>query len=219
MAHRLRRLAPLTGIAFAVLALIGFAAGPSTPGSDASGSRVIAYYTTHQSTQKATDLVFGLAFVLFVFFAAALRSYIHRGRSSDTLSTLAMIGAAMTAAGFMLFTGIEFSLADVPNKLTPSAAQALNLLDNDLFFPTIAGMCVFAISSGLAILRESPLPRWLGWLAIVIGILSVSPAFLPAVILLLLWTATVSIVIYTRTGTNAQATTSATTRPAGEPTA
>ena len=219
MTHRLSRLAPLTGIAFAVLALVGFFAGPSTPGSDASGTSVIAYYTTHQSAQKATDIAFGLAFVLFVFFAASLRSYIHRTPGSDTLSTLSMVGAGMTALGFLLFIGIEFSLADVPNKLTPSAAQALNLLDNDLFFPTIAGMCVFAISSGLAIVRQSPIPKWLGWVAIAIGSISLSPAFLPAIILLLLWTATVSIVIYTRTGANAQATGSAITRPAGQPTA
>lgn len=219
MADRLRRTAPFTGIAFTVLALVGFLAGPSTPGSDASGTRVIAYYTTHQSAQKATDVVFSLAFLFFVFFAAALHSHIRSAPSSDTLTTLAMVGAGMTAVGFMLFTGIEFSLADVPDKLTPSAAQALNLLDNDLFFPTIAGMCVFAVSSGLAIVRAAPLPKWLGWIAIAIGIISLSPAFLPAIILLSLWTATVSIVIYTRTGTDAHATASATRHPARQPTA
>jgi hypothetical protein len=205
MTNRLNRLAPFTGVLFAALALVGFFAGPSTPNSDASGAAVIAYYVKHRSAQKATDIVLTLAFVLFVFFAGSLRAYLRRTPRAEPLSTLALAGAAMTATGFMLFTGIEFSLADIPTKLTPSAAQALNLLDNDFFFPTIAGMCVFGIASGLAITRAAPLPKWLGSVAIVIGVVSLTPAFLPAIVALLIWTVATSTLIYLRTGPDSQA--------------
>jgi hypothetical protein len=55
------------------------------------------------------------------------------------------------------------------------------------------------VASGLAILRGAALPRWLGWAAIVIGILAlVLPIAFLALLLLLIWILVVSILIYRR---------------------
>jgi hypothetical protein len=204
MRNRWTRLAPLTGLVFVVLTVIGIFASHSTPNSDASGARVIAFYEAHHSAQSANDIVLTFAFIFFLFFAGSLRAYLRRTPVVEALAALVLAGAVLMTVGFTLFNGIDFSLADVPSKLSPSAAQALNLLDNDLFMPVFAGACVFGISSGLAILRGARLPKWLGWVAIVIGIASASPAFFFALIALLVWTVVVSILIYTRSGTATQ---------------
>ena len=63
-----------------------------------------------------------------------------------------------------------FALSDSPTHLSPGAAQALNVLSNDMVLTNAAGFCAFGIASGVAILRSADLPKWLGWLAILIGI-------------------------------------------------
>lgn len=57
---------------------------------------------------------------------------------------------------------------------------------------------MFGIASGIAILRGAPLPNWLGWVAILIGIVVVTPAEFVAVIVLAVWIVIVSILIATR---------------------
>ncbi len=61
-----------------------------------------------------------------------------------------------------------------------------------------AGFSAFGIASGVAILRGAPLPNWLGWLAILIGVVVVTPAEFVAVIALAVWIVVVSIMIVTR---------------------
>lgn len=213
MTSRWSRMLPLTAIVFAVLGLAGLFAAPSTPGPHAGGASVIAFYTTHQSAQQATDLTLTLAFISFVFFAGSLRSYLRDAPQSEGASAVLLAGAAITAVGFMIFTGVDWALADLPSKLTPSAAQTLNLIDNDLTFPFRAGMCVFGLASGVAVLRHAGLPRWSGWVPIAIGILSATPLYLLAVMLLIAWSIAVGVLLYRRLS-NGQAT--GTTHPDGE---
>ena len=61
-----------------------------------------------------------------------------------------------------------------------------------------AGFCVFGIASGLAILRGAALPKWLGWLAILIGVLVVAPAEFVGVLLLVVWIVSVSVLMIQR---------------------
>jgi hypothetical protein len=68
-----------------------------------------------------------------------------------------------------------------------------------MFFTLAVGSAVFNLALGLGVLRHGGLPRPLGWVALVIGILSVTPlgfiAFL-ATGLLIMW---VSVVLVGKT--------------------
>ena len=55
-----------------------------------------------------------------------------------------------------------------------------------------AGFFVFGISIGLAILRGAGLPKWLGWTAIAMGILVVTPAEGFSFLALVIWMVIVS---------------------------
>ncbi|HEV3230128.1 MAG TPA: hypothetical protein VGY97_11685 [Solirubrobacteraceae bacterium] len=205
MLGRWSRYAPLTGVAFVALIVAGVATSNNTPNSDASGQKVLAFYQAHHSSQQTGDFLFALAVVFLVFFTGSLRGYLRRTPAAEALSAVVLAGAVLLGTGLLIFSGLDFALSDVPSKLDPAAAQALNLLDNDLFFPVAAGGCIYGIAAGLAILRGAALPDWLGWVAIVIGIAAATPAAFPALIAFAVWTVVVGILVYMRTGADATA--------------
>jgi len=203
MLDRLSRYAPFTGIVFVVLTVISIFSGNTSPNANASGERVIAFYVAHKSSQEAGDILGGFGFIFFLFFIAALYGYLRRAPAARTLSLLGMIGAALFTTGFILFAGIDYSLAYGSHTLSPDAAQALNVLDNQLFLPVFVGAIVFGVGTGLAVVRSGLLPAWLGWAILIFGIAAGTPAFFIGIIGLAIWTLVVSVLIYQRTGTAA----------------
>ena len=88
----------------------------------------------------------------------------------------------------------------------PAAEQALNVLQDDLFPVNFVGLAAFMFGNGLAIVKSKALPQWLGWVAIVIGVLSVAaPIAWFSLFSLLGWTLVASILVYLRQGERAPA--------------
>jgi len=139
-----------------------------------------------------------LALVFFVFFAGSLRGYLRRTPAAAELSSVVLAGAAVLTAGGCVYFGFDYALATVPSHLSPAAAQALNVLALKLFLPVSAGGLIFGLASGLAILRGATLPKWLGWAAVAAGIATATPAGLLGLVAFIIWTATVSILIWKR---------------------
>ena len=200
MLSRWGRWAPLTGVVFVVLVVLGGPIeGGNTPGSKATGAHVIAFFAAHRSRERASAVLLTLAFIVFMFFAGSLRSYLRRTKAAEGLAAVVLAAAAVLAAGQTAGSGVIFALSDAPTHLSAAAAQALNVLSNDMVLTSAAGFSVFGIASGIAILRGAPLPKWLGWVAILIGVVVVTPAEFVAVIALAVWIVIVSILIATRT--------------------
>ncbi|MEA2471665.1 MAG: hypothetical protein QOE38_2664, partial [Thermoleophilaceae bacterium] len=82
------------------------------------------------------------------------------------------------------------------------AAQALNMVALKLILPLVVGLFVFGLASGLAILRGTQLPKWLGWAALAIGIIAVTPVGFVGLGLLILWTPTVGVLVWRRSRSN-----------------
>ena len=199
-ADRWSKLAPLTGVLFAVLTIAAVFVGGETPEANASAAKVIAYFGTHRSQVETSNILFALAFLVVVLFAGALRSYVRS--AAEGLGALILAGAVIMAVGAVTVSGVEYGLAHHLAELRPGTAQTLNVLTNELGLPILAGAFVFAISSGLAILRGAALPNWLGWVAIVLGIVVLIPPIgFPALLGFVIWSIVVSILMYQRTGT------------------
>jgi hypothetical protein len=143
-------------------------------------------------------IIGAVALAFFMFFATSLRGYLRRTRSAEGLAALVLAAAVLLTVGLAVSAGFAFALADAPSRLAPAAAQTLNLLDEDVFFALSLGVGLFGIAGGLAILRGAPLPNWLAWTAIVLGVLSFTPLFGLALIAVSLWVLIVSILIYRR---------------------
>jgi hypothetical protein len=200
MSASLRRLAPLTGIPFAILLAITFTS-PSTPDVHDTGVQVINHYQDHHGAHLLGDLTGAVAVVFFLFFISALRSYLKdKGGGADGLSLAGFAGGILIAVGGGLFTSLDVALIDARHDISPQAAQALNVLSNDMFFPFEIGLIVFALSTGLAIIASGALPKWLGWVMVVIGVVAFTPVGFFGFFIVLVWAVIVAILIYRRTG-------------------
>jgi hypothetical protein len=192
-----------------VSAVLGVAGGAievitNAPGSDASGKEVIAFYAAHSGPQKLAVALLGLGFVFLVFFAGSLRAYLVQTPSREALGAVVLAGAVLETAGQTFGAGCVWALAQDSGHLDPSAVQGLNALGSDAVITNTAGMIVFGIAAGLAILRSGRLPRWLGWMAIAMAVVVVTPAEPLSFIALVIWMVILSLLIWRRSGESAQ---------------
>jgi|SRR5919109_498772 hypothetical protein len=196
-----RRIVPLTGLVFAVLLVVSFIVAGDTPDPDASAEEVASFYTSNDTSQGVSALLGGVAGIFFLFFLGILRGELRRHEQGPgVLSATAFAGGIVLSVGGAAFAGFTLTLADTADDIDPSAIQALNALSGDFFVPLAVGVIVFLIAAGIAIVRTGALAAWLGWAAIVIGILWVTPAFFVAGPGALLWVAVVSVLLSMRAG-------------------
>lgn len=202
MSDRWGRLAPLTGVLFAVLIIVAvFVSNSETPEPSAGAAKVFAYYSVHRSEIETSGILFAVAFLVLVLFAGALRSYLRRAARAEGLSAMVLAGAILMTAGALAGTGLEYGLARNLRYFSPETAKTLNFISSELFLPILAGGFIFGVCSGLAILRGAALPKWLGWVAIAIGVVVlIPPASFPALLAFVIWSVVVSILMYVRDG-------------------
>lgn len=167
---------PLTGVAFVVVAIVSFLIGGEPKSADDPVREIVAFYVDNDDQIMVGAMLTAVAGVLLIFFAAYLRGVL-RGPSGerDSLALVSFVGLTIVAIGFAVDATISFALAEAAEDIDPTAVQALQALwDND-FLPIFMGVVAFHWATGLAILRGAPLPKWIGWLMILLGIVGVTP--------------------------------------------
>jgi hypothetical protein len=196
----LGRWATLIGVPYIVLWLFGFLFSGSTPDSNSSAQHAVSYFEAHRTHERVGMflLIYGAIFALM--FAAALRSFLKNRSNGDGLITLGFSGMVIFAVGVFTLLGMLFAATDVPGKITPSAEQALNVLQNDIFFALLAGAGIFLLGNGLAIVAAGALPKWLGWVAVPLGVIAVTPlGWFVAIFALPIWSLIATVLMYLRT--------------------
>jgi hypothetical protein len=168
MSAWLSKWAPASGVLAGVLVAIAFFAGPNSPGTDATGAQVIAWYGSHHTSDFVFDLLGGLAVLFLVIFAVALARQVRTG--DRWLAHGALGGAVFGGVGFLTSVGFDAVLAQDHNHLTVASAQTLNLLENDFFLPILVGFALFGILVGLAVVVGRILPKWMGWVMFAFGL-------------------------------------------------
>jgi hypothetical protein len=197
----LERLAPLTGLVFSVLLVICFVISNDSPNTDDSTAKWVSYYSKHDGREIAVSLVAAIAILFFVWFAGTLRARLRAAEGSPgRLSNTAFGGAILFAMSGLLFTGLDFTAADTSGDVPPQVTQTIGVLDNDLFIPLAVGGAALMLATGVLAIRTRALPRWLAWVAVVIGVVSVTPAGFIAFLAIILWIAIVSVLMYVRGG-------------------
>lgn len=193
-------LVPLLGVIFVALLAVGFALGSSSPNSDASGLSVISYFSAHTGQIRASGLLSALAVPAGVFFFYSLRERACQSRAARPFGNVALLGMVLFAATGCLSAGLSFALSDVPRSLTPGAAQALNILTADATTGfLIGGLSTMMLAFGMAFLVGKAFPVWLGWLSIVIGIVSLAgPLAFFGLLATGVWVLIVSAMLYMR---------------------
>lgn len=199
-----RRLLPLSGLVFVVLALVAvIGLGGDTPDSDAPASEVASYYQDHSARQAAGAFLLAVAVPFLVFFAASIAVRLRPAEDRPAWRYVLLGGAAVTAAALLVTATVVFALADGgDNEISGEALQALNVLGSDTWVAFNAGFGVMMIGAAGCLLGNALVPRWLAWVALVLGILLFIPfADFFALLLTLIWIIVVSIVLFSRPGT------------------
>ena len=191
-------LAPLTGIVFIVVLFVGFAIGGEPPDpSDKPIDEVVDFYVDNKDDVVLGSILQALATAFFLFFAATLYKALRTGGAEA--SAIGMIaGATVFAVGSTLDATINFAAADAAEDIDPVAVQSLATLWTGDFLPFAVGLFVFLMSWGVAIVRHGTFPVWMGWVAIVAGLASVSPGFFVAAIVAALLIVAASVMLTMR---------------------
>ena len=191
-----QRWAPLTGVVFVVVLVLSFLVGGETPSADDSATEVVSFYTDNEGEMFMSAFLAALAAVFFLFFVGHLTNVLRSGERAGTdISGVARAGGIVAAVGMLIFAGLTFTLGDVADELEPEAAQALNALNADFFFPLAGGIATFLLATGLVAVRSRVLPPWLSWAALVIGVASFTPLGFFAFLASIAWVLVASIVL------------------------
>ena len=185
-----RRLFPLSGIAFVTLVVVSLLVGGNTPGTDTSANDISSFYEANEVRQFVVCFALAATVPFLVFFAVALTE--AAGRSPWGHVTIA---GAILAGGAILVTAlIHFALADVAaNDASADAVSALNALDGSTWVAFDAGFGVMMLGAA-GLLLSAGVMRWLGWIALVLGVAAFIPvADFVALLGTLIWIVVVSV--------------------------
>jgi MFS family permease len=190
------RFAPLTGVAFVVIVFAAFAIGGSTPDAHDSAAKVSEFYSNHRDKHMALSFILAIGAAFLPFFASTLRRTLDWSGGTGRLANAAFAGGVLATVGFWLLATVHLALADSAGKTPAQVTQTLNVLDGNDYIPVGLGMAVLLLASGLSIVRHGALPRWLGWVAVVLGILSFTPAGFIGFLGSGLWVLVTSIILF-----------------------
>jgi hypothetical protein len=174
MTDRWKRLVPpLAGVAFVGL-VMGALFVSNTPDAGSSGTKIVTYYSSHQGRSIASAILLGYGGVMAIVFYTGMASYLRR-RGSDILATITVAGGVVMAVGLALAAGTTAALADKTSKLSVGAAQALNMVNEDLFFIALfGGLMLATLAMGIGMLRTNAMPKALGIVTVVVGVVAAS---------------------------------------------
>jgi hypothetical protein len=206
---RLARVAPLTGVVAAVLILAEFLVAGTTPTLSDPSQDVVRYFNDH-TRQEIVSCLFGLAAVALICFGATLRNALQAANArSQALGSLAATGTAVIGVWLSILASLGLAATHSVGKVPVSVTQTLNVQNSpDVFLPFAVGATILLLATAVAVLKDGVLPRWSGWLSVVLGTLSFVALMLGALaspgvgflgfLTLLLWLPVVGILIYRR---------------------
>jgi hypothetical protein len=96
------------------------------------------------------NIVFALAFLVLVLFAASLRSYLRRAAAAEGLGANGLAGAVLIATGSLIGSGVEYGLAKEIHHLGPESVKTLNFITEEL--PFLPGC--YQIATGMRMSRR-----------------------------------------------------------------
>ena len=169
-------LLPLIGVLFIIVLIVSFALGGEPPDPDEGVEEVVDFYKDNQDSVQVGAVLQGLAGALFIFWGGALRKFFRPAEGEGGgASLVAFAGTVVFAIAVAIDGTINFAAAETIDDIDPTATQALHALWSNDFVPLAMGVLVFLVGIGVTIVRTGLVPKWLGWVAIVLAVFGLTP--------------------------------------------
>jgi hypothetical protein len=156
------------------LCLIGqFALVANTPSTKSTPAKIASYYVSHKGRVGGAGLLTALAVVFGVGFFLYLRMYLRRRSGIEWLPALFFTGVVIFAVSGVVGAGMNLSLADNPNRMSPAGLQVMNTLSSNVgWVASSVGLALMYAALAIAISRTAVAPRWLGWVSWLLAVLA-----------------------------------------------
>jgi hypothetical protein len=208
MLARWQRIEPLAGVVFVVLAVIAVV---TAAGEDflADPSEVADYYVDNSDRVIVAEIIGGIAIFAFFWFVGAVRNRLRVPETPEGgLPALAFGGGIAAATLVLVANAVTMAGAFRANddgQIDPAVAAALNDVSSLIIgIAAPIALAVFVAATGIVSIATGVLPRWLGWLSLLLAL-----GFLIAYISFIfwlpfgVWVLTVSVLLYRRPGEEA----------------
>ena len=209
MDANLRRWLAVSGLLFVILAVAAVTVISSVPDNTASVAKVLSYYTQHKDSGYVTAILLEGAVVVALCFFWYLRNLLVDAGADARLTTLGFAGAIVFGVGGAVGGGMKWVMSDAVSHVTPATLQGLNAVQDDL--NTIlsgAGSALLLFATSIAIIKSGALPKWLGWLGIGLGAVSLADLIGPVPVAIWVLVASVVLVATSKQAAVTPATTS-----------
>ena len=188
MTSQWERWNPLAGVLAVAGMLVAFALVASAPSTNDSDQKISTYFTTqsHQTRGIIGFFVFVAGILFLLVFLSVLRGRIADAEGgSGRLASLAFGSGVASSVLFLgsiaLFQGPALTTDDTGKfVLDPNTFRLVNDTAYELWVAAvIVGALVVWTTSAVA-LRTGLLPRWFGWLGVLVGVIQLAAiVFIP----------------------------------------
>jgi hypothetical protein len=202
----LLRWAPLGGVAFVILFVIGtILLFNGAPTGDDPPAKFREWFADsgHRDQINAGWILIGLGIFFLLWFIAALRRSVSSIDPDGFLTSIIGIGgtiyAALALTAVALNQGIRTMSDDTfQHRVYPELIHAADDAGWVIHASGAVGMAAMIVAASAAFMSRGIWPRWAGWLGVIVGVLSLaSIAFFPQ-FLWLLWVLIVSVLLFSR---------------------
>jgi hypothetical protein len=208
---RLRRLAPLTGVLAALLwllAVVVLEAG-GNPGDPDAAEEIADHFRDNRTAILAAGTLHVLGGFFFLWFVAILgTALVGLDAALSWLRRAALVGGTAAGTLMLALTGPQTTGATTDVELvSPDAAVAFWRLSHTFFVGAEFAFAVFVAAVSLIAFTGYLLPRWLGWVGLVITLvlLIVPVGWIALLLLVPLWLVAVSVLLFVRDSADARA--------------
>ena len=190
-----QKLLPLSGIAFVALVILSIIAiGPDTPGTDDSAAKIVAFYDENGVRQFIATFVFAATVPFLIMFVVGLRAVASRA-DDRVWGHVAVAGAILAGGSILITAAIHFALLEASTRdaVVEEAVLAVSFLEGSTWVAFNAGFGVMMLGAA-GLLLSAGVMRWLGWIALALGIaLFIPVADFFALLATLVWIVVVSV--------------------------
>ena len=199
---RLARYAPLAGLVFFALAVVGTLVMGSTPDFVDEPAKIAEHYESNDGQILTGDFLYLLGGVFLLWFVGTLRTFLRAaeglgGRVARTAfaggvagTTLIMAAAAIDAVGALR--------VQEQDRIDPQVAAVLYDLNSILF--GLAAPMAFAVlvfGTALVSMRAVAMPRWHAWISVALAFAMLVPVInWLAMIVFIVWVGVTSVLLF-----------------------